>query len=126
MFVPSGFGSLISLVFGSLICLGCQSKITLIISAAFRRTLRIKLEAKCNVKSSDDCITKFQVVDGLDVTRMFVGDSIITITTLVAFIDKSSDAADAYEYINTGYIKTIKSLKLADGPAARLDRYLGF
>ena len=39
---------------------------------------------------------------------------------------KANDVIDGYTYSNTGYIKTIKSLKLTDAVAARLDRALGF
>lgn len=39
---------------------------------------------------------------------------------------KANDVVDGYTYENTGYIKTIKSLKLTDAVAARLDRALGF
>lgn len=37
-----------------------------------------------------------------------------------------NDEVDGYTYENTGYIKTIKSLRLDDRVAARLDRALGF
>ena len=67
-----------------------------------------------------------QHLSGEDWVKLLTGAKIDVDFTFVNAGDKSSDAADAYEYINTGYIKTIKSLKLADGPAARLDRYLGF
>ena len=38
----------------------------------------------------------------------------------------ANDEVDGYTYENTGYIKTIKSLRLDDRVAARLDRALGF
>ena len=67
-----------------------------------------------------------QHLSGEDWVKLLTGAKIDVDFTFVNAGDKSSDADDAFEYINTGYIKTIKSLKLADGPAARLDRYLGF
>lgn len=38
----------------------------------------------------------------------------------------ANDEIDGYTYENTGYIKTIKSLRLDDRVAVRLDRALGF
>ena len=67
-----------------------------------------------------------QHLSGEDWVKLLTGAKIDVDFTFVNAGDKSSDADDAFEYVNTGYIKTIKSLKLADGPAARLDRYLGF
>ena len=67
-----------------------------------------------------------QHLSGEDWIKLLTGATINVDFTFVKEGDKSSDADDAFEYVNTGYIKTIKSLKLADGPAARLDRYLGF
>lgn len=67
-----------------------------------------------------------QHLSGEDWIKLLTGATINVDFTFVNAGDKSSDADDAFEYINTGYIKTIKSLKLADGPAARLDRALGF
>ena len=67
-----------------------------------------------------------QHLSGEDWIKLLTGATINVDFTFVNEGDKSSDADDAFEYVNTGYIKTIKSLKLADGPAARLDRYLGF
>ena len=67
-----------------------------------------------------------QHLSGEDWVKLLTGAKIDVDFTFVNAGDKSGDGADAFEYVNTGYIKTIKSLKLADGPAARLDRYLGF
>lgn len=38
----------------------------------------------------------------------------------------AGDEADGYTYENTGYTKTIKSLRLTDRVSERLDRALGF
>ena len=67
-----------------------------------------------------------QHLSGEDWIKLLTGATINVDFTFVNEGDKSGDADDAFEYVNTGYIKTIKSLKLADGPAARLDRALGF
>lgn len=63
---------------------------------------------------------------GEDWTKLLIGATIAVDFTFVKAGDKSSDAADAYVYENTGYIKTIKSIHLSDSVAARLDRALGF
>ena len=67
-----------------------------------------------------------QHLSGEDWIKLLTGATINVDFTFVNEGDKSGDGDDAFEYTNTGYIKTIKSLKLADGPAARLDRALGF
>ena len=67
-----------------------------------------------------------QHLSGEDWIKLLTGATINVDFTFVNEGDKSSDAADAITYEHTGYVKTIKSLKLADGPAARLDRALGF
>ena len=67
-----------------------------------------------------------QHLSGEDWIKLLTGAKIEVDFTFVNAGDKSGDSDDAFEYTNTGYIKTIKSLKLADGPAARLDRALGF
>ena len=67
-----------------------------------------------------------QHLSGEDWIKLLTGATINVDFAFVNEGDKSGDGADAFEYTNTGYIKTIKSLKLADGPAARLDRALGF
>ena len=67
-----------------------------------------------------------QHLSGEDWIKLLTGAKIEVDFTFVNAGDKSGDGDDAFEYTNTGYIKTIKSLKLADGPAARLDRALGF
>ena len=63
-----------------------------------------------------------QHLSGEDWIKLLTG---ATITVDFKFVN-ANDEVDGYTYENTGYIKTIKSLKLADGPAARLDRALGF
>ena len=67
-----------------------------------------------------------QHLSGEDWIKLLTGAKIEVDFTFVNAGDKNGDGDDAFEYTNTGYIKTIKSLKLADGPAARLDRALGF
>lgn len=52
-----------------------------------------------------------------------------TINVDFAFVnegDNSSDADDSITYEHTGYVKTIKSLKLRDAVVARLNVALGF
>lgn len=67
-----------------------------------------------------------QHLSGEDWIKLLTGADINVDFTFVNEGDKSGDGDDAITYEHTGYIKTIKSLKLADGPAARLDRALGF
>ena len=63
-----------------------------------------------------------QSLSGDDWIKLLTG---ATIQVDFAFV-KANDVVDGYTYENTGYIKTIKSLKLTDAVAARLDRALGF
>lgn len=67
-----------------------------------------------------------QHLSGEDWIKLLTGATINVDFTFVNEGDKSGDGDDAITYEHTGYVKTIKSLKLADGPAARLDRALGF
>ena len=61
-------------------------------------------------------------LSGDDWIKLLTGAKIEVDFTFV----KENDVVDGYTYANTGYIKTIKSLKLTDAVAARLDRALGF
>ena len=61
-------------------------------------------------------------LSGDDWIKLLTGAKIEVDFTFV----KANDVVDGYTHANTGYIKTIKSLKLTDAVAARLDRALGF
>lgn len=67
-----------------------------------------------------------QHLSGEDWIKLLTGATINVDFTFVNEGDKSSDAADAITYEHTGYIKTIKSLKLRDAVIARLNVALGF
>ena len=67
-----------------------------------------------------------QHLSGEDWIKLLTGASINVDFTFVNEGDKSSDAADAITYEHTGYVKTIKSLKLRDAVVARLNVALGF
>ena len=67
-----------------------------------------------------------QHLSGEDWIKLLTGATINVDFTFVNEGDKSSDAADAITYEHTGYVKTIKSLKLTAAVTARLDRALGF
>ena len=67
-----------------------------------------------------------QHLSGEDWIKLLTGATINVDFTFVKEGDKSSDADDAIVYTHTGYIKTIKSIRLSDSAAARLDRALGF
>ena len=67
-----------------------------------------------------------QHLSGEDWIKLLTGASINVDFAFVNEGDKSSDADDAITYEHTGYVKTIKSLKLTDAVNARLDRALGF
>ena len=67
-----------------------------------------------------------QHLSGEDWIKLLTGATINVDFTFVNEGDKSSDAADAITYEHTGYIKTIKSLKLRDAVVARLNVALGF
>ena len=61
-----------------------------------------------------------------DWIKLLTGASINVDFAFVNEGDKSSDADDAITYEHTGYVKTIKSLKLRDAVVARLNVALGF
>ena len=63
-----------------------------------------------------------QHLSGEDWIKLLTG---ATITVDFKFV-KEGEEVDGFTYENTGYIKTIKSLRLADRVAERLDRALGF
>ena len=63
-----------------------------------------------------------QHLSGEDWIKLLTG---ATITVDFKFVNEG-DEVDGFTYENTGYIKTIKSLRLADRVAERLDRALGF
>lgn len=63
-----------------------------------------------------------QHLSGEDWIKLLTG---ATITVDFAFVN-AGDEVDGFTYDNTGYIKTLKSLKLDERVAARLDRALGF
>ena len=67
-----------------------------------------------------------QHLSGEDWIKLLTGATMNVDFTFVNEGDKSGDADDAFEYVNTGYIKTIKSLKLRDAVVARLNVALGF
>ena len=67
-----------------------------------------------------------QHLSGEDWIKLLTGATINVDFTFVNEGDKSSDAADAITYEHSGYIKTIKSLKLRDAVIARLNVALGF
>lgn len=67
-----------------------------------------------------------QHLSGEDWIKLLTGATINVDFTFVNEGDKSSDADDAIVYTHTGYIKTIKSLKLRDAVVARLNVALGF
>ena len=63
-----------------------------------------------------------QHLSGEDWIKLLTG---ATITVNFDFV-KEGDEKDGFTYENTGYVKTIKSLRLSNSVAARLDRALGF
>ena len=67
-----------------------------------------------------------QHLSGEDWIKLLTGATINVDFNFVNEGDKSSDAADAITYEHTGYVKTIKSLKLRDAVVARLNVALGF
>ena len=67
-----------------------------------------------------------QHLSGEDWIKLLTGATINVDFIFVNEGDKSSDAADAITYEHTGYVKTIKSLKLRDAVVARLNVALGF
>ena len=67
-----------------------------------------------------------QHLSGEDWIKLLTGATINVDFTFVNEGDKSSDTADAITYEHTGYVKTIKNLKLRDAVIARLNVALGF
>ena len=67
-----------------------------------------------------------QHLSGEDWIKLLTGATINVDFAFVNEGDKSSDADDAITYEHTGYVKTIKSLKLRDAVVARLNVALGF
>ena len=67
-----------------------------------------------------------QHLSGEDWIKLLTGASINVDFAFVNEGDKSSDTDDAITYEHTGYVKTIKSLKLRDAVVARLNVALGF
>lgn len=63
-----------------------------------------------------------QHLSGEDWIKLLTG---ATVTVDFKFVN-ANEEVDGYTYENTGYIKTIKSLRLDERVAARLDRALGF
>ena len=63
-----------------------------------------------------------QHLSGEDWIKLLTG---ATIAVDFKFVEANQEV-DGYTYENTGYIKTIKSLRLDERVAARLDRALGF
>ena len=63
-----------------------------------------------------------QHLSGEDWIKLLTG---ATINVDFKFVNENEEV-NGYTYENTGYIKTIKSLRLDDRVAARLDRALGF
>ena len=67
-----------------------------------------------------------QHLSGEDWIKLLTGATIKVDFTFVKEGETSGDGEDAITYEHTGYVKTIKSLKLTDAVNARLDRALGF
>ena len=67
-----------------------------------------------------------QHLSGEDWIKLLTGATINVDFTFVNEGDKSGDGDDAITYEHTGYIKTIKNLKLRDAVVARLNVALGF
>ena len=67
-----------------------------------------------------------QHLSGEDWIKLLTGATINVDFTFVNESDKSGDAADAITYEHTGYVKTIKRLKLLEAVTARLNVALGF
>lgn len=63
-----------------------------------------------------------QHLSGEDWIKLLTG---ATVTVDFKFVEANQEV-DGYTYENTGYIKTIKTLRLDERVAARLDRALGF
>ena len=67
-----------------------------------------------------------QHLSGEDWIKLLTGATINVDFTFVNEGDKSGDGDNAITYEHTGYVKTIKSLKLRDAVVARLNVALGF
>lgn len=67
-----------------------------------------------------------QHLSGEDWIKLLTGATIDVDFTFVNEGDKSGDGDDAITYEHSGYIKTIKRLKLRDAVVARLNVALGF
>ena len=67
-----------------------------------------------------------QSLSGEDWIKLLTGATMNVDFTFVNEGDKSGDGDDAITYEHTGYIKTIKNLKLRDAVIARLNVALGF
>ena len=67
-----------------------------------------------------------QHLSGEDWIKLLTGATMNVDFTFVNEGDKSGDGDDAITYEHTGYVKTIKSLKLRDAVVARLNVALGF
>ena len=67
-----------------------------------------------------------QHLSGEDWIKLLTGATINVDFTFVTEGNKSGDGDDAITYEHTGYIKTIKNLKLRDAVIARLNVALGF
>ena len=67
-----------------------------------------------------------QHLSGEDWIKLLTGATINVDFTFVNEGDKSGDGDDSITYEHTGYVKTIKSLKLRDAVVARLNVALGF
>ena len=67
-----------------------------------------------------------QHLSGEDWIKLLTGATINVDFTFVNEGDTSGDGANAITYEHSGYIKTIKSLKLRDAVVARLNVALGF
>lgn len=59
---------------------------------------------------------------GADWVKLLIGAT----ATFERAFHNAGDEVDGYTYENSGYVTTIKSLKLSDATMARLDRALGF
>lgn len=59
---------------------------------------------------------------GADWVKLLIGAT----ATFERTFHNAGDEVDGYTYENSGYVTTIKSLKLSDATMARLDRALGF
>jgi hypothetical protein len=63
-----------------------------------------------------------QHLSGTDWIKLLTGATI----SMDSMFVKAGDTVDGYTYENTGYVRNIKKLALAENVVARLDRALGF